>query len=961
MPRTTRFVTPGMLTAIALAAAGCASTGPTASTATTATAAPSASAAPAGTAGAAPTARAAATPPGAPSATPPAPGASTPPGAAAARPAAPPTPGAPPPFAEVTREAKRSEGYLPLWTKEERTWLEVPADLLDKPMLLSHSLASGLGHSFMFPGLMGKEHVVVFKRFGNTVQLVARNLHPRAPAGTPMERAVSESYSDSLLASAPLAAAPHPERKSLLVDANALLGGDIQGMQTQAEAFFRLPFAIDRANTTIDRARATAEFTAVTVRQHFAVPRLPAPPVAAPGAPPPNPAALPQPPRRVPDARSFFLSMAYTLSPLPAVPMQPRMADPRVGFFTDPWLDFGNDAMGDSRVHAINRWRLEKKDPNAEVSEPVRPIRVVMDRNIPEKWRAALRDGALEWNKAFERAGFRNAIVVEQQPADADWTVFEGPGILALRWFAIEGPGATAVGPSQTDPRTGEILRGAAIIPENWARLFRTSAGEVVPRLAASEGLAGNGVGEWAPASMARHAALPGDFAARYIACAASDAMLAEAEFGLELLQARGDIDPNSPQAEQYIRDSLKDVTMHEVGHALGLRHNFRASTGVTFAQLRDKDFVAKRGVSNSVMDYNALNTPLAGEAVTNYHQTTLGAYDLWAIEYGYKPFPAGQESAGLARIAGQAATDPNLSYATDEDVITAIDPLVNQRDLGEDPLAYAERNLKLARELLERTQARTLKPDDDLTLNRRNLERALARIGASVPFLGKYVGGVYTARALAGSNQDLLVPVPAAQQRKALDVLLGEIFSSKSLKLDPVFMRRLGIEQPERLFAVSAGARPSMDFSLSSALAGIQRAALDGLMSDGIAQRLADAETKVADATTLMSYAEVQDRLAKSVWSELKAGGAGRNVDSMRRNLQREHVKRLAGSLVRPSGTAVADVRAVHRIVAVEVEAELRRALATGGLNAATRAHLAEQQAMLAEALKAPLVKQGV
>jgi len=948
-----RFATPGVLTAIALATAGCATTvgGPTAAT----PGAPAKAAAPASpaAANAAPPAQ---TAPGTPGAAP-ASAAATPP--AGARPGGPPpTPGAPPPFAEVTREAKRSDGFIPIWTKDERVWLEIPADRLDQPLLLANSMASGLGQPIWFPGLMGREHVVVFKRFGNTLQMVARNLHARAPEGTPLARAVAESYSDSLLASVPLAAAPHPERKSILVDANALLGGDMQGLQTNIEAAFRLPYALDRANTTIDRSRTTPEFTAVTIRQHYAIPKMPVPPVAAPGAPPPNPAAMPSPPRRLPDSRSFFMSLAYTLAPLPAVPMATRRADPRVGYFTDPHLDFGNDNGGDNRTHLINRWRLEKKDPAAEISEPVKPIRVVMDRNIPEKWRPALRDAALEWNKSFERAGFRNAIVVEQQPADADWTAFEGTGILAVRWFAHEGPGGVAVGPSQSDPRTGEILRGAAIMPENWARLFRNSVSETVPRLSG-----GSIANEWtdAVAHPAMAAALPGDFAGRFAYCQASDSMLAETEFGLELLQARGDIDPNGPEAEQFIRDSLKDVTMHEIGHALGLRHNFRASVGVTAAELRDKNFVATRGVSNSIMDYNALNTPLPGEAVTSYHMTTLGAYDHWAIEYGYRQFPADQEKAALARLAGQAATDKNLAYATDEDVIAAADPLVNQRDLGDDPLAYAERNLKLARELLDRTQARPLAADDDFTMYRRNLERGLSRVGQTVPLLGKYVGGIYTTRALAGSNQDLLTPVPAAKQRAALDLLLAEVFASKSFRFDPKFMSRLGVDQPERTFTAFSGGRPGSDFSLPGAVLAIQRSALDGLMSDGVAQRLADAETKVADSSTLMSYAEVQDRVGKAVWSELKASGAQRNIDTLRRNLQREHLRRLAGSLVRAGSMAAADVRSVHRMVAIELEADLKKAMAATGLNAITRAHLSESQAILAEALKAPLVKQGV
>ena len=528
---------------------------------------------------------------------------------------------APPPFAEVTRDAKRADGYLSVWTRDDKTWLEIPADMLDKPFFFGSSLASGLGERFFYPGLMGREHVVMLHRVGNNVQLLARNQHARAPAGTPLARAVAESYSDSLLGSAPLAAAPHAQSKALLVDAQALLGGDISGVQTHLEASYRLSYSLDRGNSSISRINTQAEGTHITLRQHYAVPRLPAPPAVVPGAPPPNPAALPNPSTVLPDPRSLFLSIAYTLAPLPEQPMKPRQADQRVGYFTSSFVDFGNDNQEGQRTHFIERWRLEKKEPDAEVSEPKQPIRVVMDRNIPEKWREPVRAGILEWNKAFERAGFRNAIALEQQAADASWSSVEGTRMLAVRWFALEGPGATAVGPSQSDPRTGEILRGASIIPENWVRIFRARAAEVTPRLS-----------EIGQASADAHL---GEFAKRYAQCSYADDALQQAQFGFDVLSARGVIDPNGPDGERFIAGALKDVTMHEIGHALGLRHNFRASVAVTPAQLRDPAYTAANGVSASVMDYNAQNVPLDGEPLADYHMGTLGAYDYHAVEYG--------------------------------------------------------------------------------------------------------------------------------------------------------------------------------------------------------------------------------------------------------------------------------------------------------------------------------------
>jgi Met-zincin/Domain of unknown function (DUF5117) len=668
--------------------------------------------------------------------------------------------------------------------------------------------------------------------------------------------------------------------------------------------------------------------------------------VAVPGAPPPNPAAMPNPPRTLPDARSLFINFSYTLAPLPAVQMKARVADPRVGYFTRAYANFGDDNSEGRRTHLVRRWRLEKKDPAAAVSEPKEPIRVVMDRNIPEKWRGPLRDGILEWNKGFEKAGFKNAVVVEQQAADADWSALEGTKMLAVRWFALEGPGATAVGPSQSDPRTGEMLRGASIIPENWVRIFRSRAIDTEPRLPSAPAAFAQPFGD--PEAMCNHA---------------SD-MLEQAQIAFDLQVARGVFDPNSKEADAYIAAALKDVTMHEVGHALGLRHNFRASVGITPAQLRDPAFTAKRGVSNSVMDYNALNVPLEGETVAAYHMETLGAYDLWAIEYGYREFAsAEEEKRELARLAAMSERDPNLAYATDEDVIAGIDPLVNQRDLGNDPLAFAQRQNKIARELWQRTTTRRLEADDDLTLYRRNLQRVLATLSASAPLAARYVGGVYTSRATAGSGQALLVPVPAQQQRAALDLIVGELFSSASFKFDPKIMSRLGSDQFERF----APGRPpaNSDFSLPNAVLGVQRPALDTLMSEGLAGRLADAESKVDDARTLLSYADVQQRLSDAVWSELGAARRGKavEVDSLRRNLQREHVRRLASGLLRPASPAAADVRSVYRQAALQLQTRLSAALAGAGgkaTSALVRAHLEDSLATVSEALKAPLVKQG-
>ena len=195
------------------------------------------------------------------------------------------------------------------------------------------------------------------------------------------------------------------------------------------------------------------------------------------------------------------------------------------------------------------------------------------------------------------------------------------------------------------------------------------------------------------------------------------------------------------------------------------------------------------------------------------------------------------------------------------------------------------------------------------------------------------------------------------AQQREALSLLTREVFSSGSFHFDPDFMSRLGVDHLDR-FMHGTAPMLNTDFSLASNVLAIQRNALDQLMGDGVAARLADAETKAADRRQLLSLAEVHMRIADSVWSELKTGA---EIDSLRRNLQREHARRVATGLVRPSSAVAADVRAVNRQVAVKLQADLQRALGNSNLSATTRAHLAESASLLAEALKAPMVRSGV
>jgi len=402
----------------------------------------------------------------------------------------------------------------------------------------------------------------------------------------------------------------------------------------------------------------------------------------------------------------------------------------------------------------------------------------------------------------------------------------------------------------------------------------------------------------------------------------------------------------------------VKDVVMHEVGHALGLRHNFRASMIYSQTQLNDADFTRDHGIAGSVMEYNAVNIALSGERQGSYGMNTLGPYDYWAIEYGYAEVPPAEESARLQQIAGRNA-EPQLAYATDEDSSLAIDPEANQSDLGNDPLAFARRRLVLARELWDRWQSRDLKSGESYSVLRRTVTRGLLVVGQSSTTVAKYIGGVSTLRDHAGGARAPLTPIAAAKQREALKIIESGLFSADSFRFKPEFMRRMQVDYLDRNDVYGVGlSTPGVDYSLTGQVLAIQRTVLDNLMSETIAQRILDSEVKLDDPKTGFHLSELYESLHRSIWSELKSGS---EISPMRRNLQREHLTRVANALIRPSASMPPDARALLRQDARVLRDELHAAATRSVWSKETKAHIAEGLSTLDEALKATLQRHGV
>jgi hypothetical protein len=866
------------------------------------------------------------------------------------------TPGQPQPFVAVAKDAVRVEGLFPLWQKDEKVWLELKPEDFGRPFFLSPKIARGIGEAGLFGGTMigrwgrtGRAQIVEFRRVHNQVQLIARNNDFAARAGTPEGRAVDAAFSVSLLASSTVASQPHPERKTVLVEAGPLFLGDLLGIGMQLQRSFRQGYALDARHTAFTSVRGKPDQVVFNVNAHFAAASIAtAQPNAAPGTP------APTVPGVLPDARSMFFGLYYALARLPDDTMKPRAADPRVGHFSTLVQDFGDDLARSPRQRYVNRWRLEKKDPAAPLSEPVKPIVFWLDKTIPLKYRPAMTRGVLEWNKAFEKIGFRNAVAVQVQPDDADFDTLD-VGVASIRWMTNSQPNFGAIGPSQVDPRSGEILDADIGFESLSSRNVRSLRAQIlVPGSAAA-------AADWAELMQFGNAERLAQMAQQGVGCEAAGHAAEQLAYAMDVLEARGELDPASPEAERFVLEYIAGVTMHEVGHTLGLRHNFRSSRAYTLAQLADPAFTAANGIAGSVMEYPDLNLPAPGVPYERHgapFRAALGPYDYWAIEYAYKSLPAEQEAAELKRIAARSA-EPQLAYATDEDNGIGIDPEALTGDLGDDVLAFAKTRFDIARDLIQRQEKRSLRPDEDYGVLRRSLRYAVRDVGSAAGVLARQIGGLRTLRDFPGSGRDPLQPVPAGLQRAALELLAEGVLSADSLRIAPALQRRLAPDFAERTDAVFAGDGPgATDYSPIAVLLDMQRVLLGQLMSDGVAARILDSEGKFDGARDAFQLAELYGRLTRAVWSELGSSG---DIPAARRELQREYVNRIGAMLLRPGVLTRADARSLAR---TEAQALLLRLQAAGrrpGLSAQAQAHLADSADSLSQALAARLQRSGV
>jgi hypothetical protein len=839
-----------------------------------------------------------------------------------------------PPYAELLKDTQRLEGLITLHRKDETLLAELGPRQLNRDYIVLITIARGIGQAPLLGGFswgFGDDFVWQFRKAGENIQLVRRNVRFTADKGSPTERAVDIAYTDSVLFSLPIRTVS--PSGGFVVDLTPVFMSDLPQISFVLPGF---SFASNKSIwSDVDVLPKNLELGVAATYASGGMANIDS----------------------VPDSRGVTINVHYSISELPQTSYKPRLADDRVGYFVTALKDFSKKENADDRfVRYINRWNLEKSDPSAEMSTPKEPIVFWLEKTIPFKYRKPIRDGILEWNKAFAKAGYYDAVEVRQQPDDAPWD----PGDIrynTFRWITSEA--GFAMGPSRVNPITGQILDADIIFDSDFLQVWKQDYETFTPASIAM--LTGGAISieeyqaelKKSPAHLHGHSA--------NCTCNMLGGMSRQLAFGASIMAGR----KRSPgEMDKLIMQGLKEVTMHESGHTLGLRHNFKASALYSLSDINNVEKTRETGISASVMDYIPVNIMPSGEKQGDFFSTTIGPYDMWAIEYGYKPLKASSpdgEEAELKKIASRSG-EPGLQFSTDEDT-RGIDPDPHsiRFDMSNDLVEYAKSQAKLVAEALPHVIDDTTKDGEGYQRSRRAFGVLLSQHGQVMFLASRYVGGLYASRSHKGDDKapKPLEVVPAERQRAALELLEEQVFNDKPFNFPPELYNQLAGSHWDHWGSEVAD---RSDYPAHEVILMWQDRIMSKLISPLTLTRLHDSELKTASDIDALTTAELLERLTKAVYSEVDTTKEGEYtnrkpaISSLRRNLQRSYLRRMS-QLALGETSAPEDCQTIAYAELGKLKTRID-SLAGGQtkLDSYSKAHLQETSARIAKVMDAKM-----
>ena len=808
------------------------------------------------------------------------------------------------PMSSMTKKHSVYQGLFPIYQDSTSgdTYFLITKDQLNRDYLYFSQIADGVVDAGYFRGSYQASRIFSFEKHFNRVQVRLKNIHYEFDQDSELSRAAKANINEPIILTEKIVAA-NKAMDSLLIRANSLVMGEgisqIKFPQHAGIGNKRL-FSLGELNPTSSKILSIKNYPENTsVRTEYVFTNKY----------PSNRGST-----AVTDARSVSIKYDHHFIELPEVPMGSRIEDPRVGYFsttvtnmttkeTIPWRD---------RIH---RWRLDKKDPEAALSEPVKPITWWIENTTPAELRPTIREGVEAWNKAFEKAGFKNAVLVKEQPDDAVWDAGD-IRYNVLRWTSSPRPPFGGYGPSFVDPRTGEIL-GADIMLEY---VFITN------RIQEYELFEHTGMG-WLKEN-------PDTEDHSKHQCQFAEELQNTMLYGMEVLDA---LDLPKEAHNTFLKEALMELCLHEIGHTLGLTHNMKASSIYSLEQLADKELMQKQGPTGSVMDYAPSNLPWVQGDDVQYFHVVPGPYDYWAIEFGYTPVKNDTEmKAILAK-----STDTLLVFGNDADDMRSsfrgIDPRVMISDMSSDPVAHAIKMIEQADGLLGQIKDKYGKGDRSYQELLRAYSVLTGRQAIALNVMTRQIGGIYMDRSFAdqSTSNKPFTPVPEATQKAAMRALIKYGFAPDAFTPGTDLLEYL---QPQRR-GFSASSR-NQDPMFHDRVLFAQAQAIDHLLHPNTLRRLIDSE--------LYGNTYTLDEMMSELTNGIFLADNNQKVNSVRQNLQNRYIDELISITKPPSGYRT------HAISMAMYElTRIKRWMQIPGLDTLTKAHRLHQANKIKVALE--------
>ncbi|WP_418638838.1 zinc-dependent metalloprotease [Winogradskyella sp.] len=754
---------------------------------------------------------------------------------------------------DLTKSSKKIEGLFTMYrdTITGALQMVISDEHLDKDYIHFNQVSNGVVDAGRFRGAYGGSKVFKVKKFYDKIEFVSQNTSFYFDPENAISKSKDANTSEGIMATVKIEA--YDKKEGLyLIKADGLFLRETFAQIKPPRFPGSSPMAftlgnLDKTKTKINSIKNYDDNTNLEVEYVYS-----------------KPSVLNGGSQAVTDGRNVSIKVFHSLIAMPDNDYTPRFDDPRVGYFTTEVNDqtATNSAPYKDLVH---RWNLVKKDPNAAISEPVKPITWWMENSTPIEWRETIKQGVLEWNKAFEKAGFKNAMVVKLQPDDADWDAGD-INYNVLRWTSSPNPPFGGYGPSFVNPKTGEII-GADIMLEYvhftnrvfYDQLFDLAKADA--EFNASDYLKKNKV-----------------------LCSFGHVMHENTMFGQAVVEASGGSDLEMARMK---KEAMLALIMHEVGHTLGLNHNMKASQLFSPEELADKEFIEGKCLTGSVMDYAGINLTNNRAKQGQYYDTSVGPYDVWAIQFGYTPFQSEAEKIALLN----RSTEPELIFGNDADDMRApgkaIDPRVMIGDLSNDQIGYSIDRIKLVDSMMNHVKTKFSKTGESYQELRRAYYLLSGQRAVAANVISRFIGGVYVDRAMVGQKgaAQPYTPVSLEDQKRAMTALSKYAFAPDAFSAPNDLYSYLAMQRRGYNFF-----RGPEDPKIHQQVLTYQQNVLSHILHPNTLQRITDSEL-YGNKYTLSKY---MSDLNSAIF---KADIYG-NVNSFRQNLQISYTNRLIDML---------------------------------------------------------------